>query len=81
MSDRFFSIHAQGMVRVAAATPLASAGDPACNAAAILALAQEGAAAGADLLVFPELSLSSYAIDAETGALTICRASRSTVTA
>ena len=63
MSDRFFSIHAQGMVRVAAATPIATAGDPARNGANILALAREGAAAGADLLVFPELSLSSYAID------------------
>ena len=63
MSDRFFSIHAQGMVRVAAATPQASAGDPAANAASILDLAREGAAGGADLIVFPELSLSSYAID------------------
>ena len=63
MSDRFFSIHAQGMVRVAAATPCASAGDPAANAASILALAREGHAGAADLIVFPELSLSSYAID------------------
>ena len=63
MDDRFFSIHAQGMVRVAAATPPATAGDPAANAQRILALAAEGDAAGADLIVFPELSLSSYAID------------------
>ena len=62
MSDRFFSIHAQGMVRVAAATPLASVGDPAFNAAQILALAREADGAAADLMVFPELSLSSYAI-------------------
>ena len=61
--ERFFSIHAQGMIRVAAATPLASAGDPAANAASILALAREGDAAGADLIVYPELALSSYAID------------------
>ena len=46
-----------------ACTPLATAGDPAANAAATLALAREGDAAGADLLVFPELGLSSYAID------------------
>ena len=63
MSDRFFSIHAQGMVRVAAATPLASVGDPAFNAAQILTLAREADAAAADIVVFPELSLSSYAID------------------
>ncbi|NIJ06875.1 NAD+ synthase (glutamine-hydrolysing) [Sphingomonas vulcanisoli] len=63
MSDRFFSIHAQGMVRVAAATPIATAGDPVANAAQILALAREAHAQAADLVVYPELSLSSYAID------------------
>ena len=63
MNDRFFSIHAQGMVRVAAATPAASAGDVAANAASILDLARKGDGAGADLIVYPELCLSSYAID------------------
>ncbi|WP_116091735.1 NAD(+) synthase [Sphingomonas crusticola] len=63
MTDRFFSIHAQGLVRVAAATPAASAGDVAANAASILDLARQGDAAGADLIVYPELCLSSYAID------------------
>jgi NAD+ synthase (glutamine-hydrolysing) len=63
MTDRFFSIHAQGMVRVAAATPAASAGDVAANAASILDLAHKGDAEGADLIVYPELCLSSYAID------------------
>ena len=63
MSDRFLSIHAQGMARVAAATPLASAGDPAANAASILALTRQAHEAAADLVVFPELALSSYAID------------------
>jgi NAD+ synthase (glutamine-hydrolysing) len=61
--DRFFSIHAQGMVRVAAATPAASAGDPAANAASILALARKGHDAAADLIVYPELALTSYSID------------------
>ena len=60
---RFFSIHAQGMVRVAAATPRASVGDVAANLTAILELAREAAREGADLIVYPELSLSSYAID------------------
>src|SRR3954471_24536557 len=63
MTDRFLSIHAHGLVRVAAATPAASAGDVAANAASILDLARQGDAAGADLIVYPELCLSSYAID------------------
>ena len=63
VSDRFLSIHAHGLARVAAATPHASAGDPTANAASILALAREADAARADLVVYPELALSSYAID------------------
>ena len=60
---RFRSAQAQGFVRVAACTPIGTAGDPAVNLAATLALARQGDAAGADLMVFPELNLSSYAID------------------
>jgi len=63
MSANFASIHAQGMIRVAAATPLATAGDPAANAASIIALARDAHAHAADLVVYPELCLSSYAID------------------
>ena len=63
MADRFYSIHAQDMVRVAAATPVATAGDPVANARSILALAEDGDRRGADLIVYPELCLSSYAID------------------
>ena len=62
-SHRFHSIHAQGMLRVGACTPLATVGDPAANAEATIALAREGHERGADLLVFPELNVSSYAID------------------
>lgn len=62
-SHPFHSIHTHGMLRVAAATPAASVGDPAANADAILAKAREAAAAGVDLVVFPELSVTSYAID------------------
>ncbi|MBV9840779.1 MAG: NAD(+) synthase [Sphingomonadaceae bacterium] len=61
--DDFFSIHAQGMVRVAAATPRATSGDVPANRDAILDLARAADARQADLVVFPELSLSSYAID------------------
>ncbi|MEP9402145.1 NAD(+) synthase [Sphingomonas sp. VNH70] len=60
---RFHSIHTHGFVRVGACTPAASVGDPAANARAAIALAREGHDAGADLLVFPELNLTSYAID------------------
>lgn len=63
MTDRFLSIHAHGLVRVAAATPAASAGDVAANAASILDLARQADGEGADLVVYPELCLTSYAID------------------
>ena len=59
----FYSIHAHGFVRVAAATPIATAGDPVANAEAALALAREADAAHVDLVVYPELNLSSYAVD------------------
>ena len=59
----FYSIHRHGLIRVAAATPLASVGDCTANAAATIALATDAAARGVDLVVFPELNLTSYAID------------------
>jgi NAD+ synthase (glutamine-hydrolysing) len=59
----FRSIHSHGLIRVAAATLPGSAGDPAANARAIVALAHEAAAAHVDLLVYPELCVSSYAVD------------------
>jgi NAD+ synthase (glutamine-hydrolysing) len=59
----FHSLYAHGFVRLAAATPAAHVGDPAANAAAILELAREADAAKAAICVFPELSLSAYAID------------------
>ena len=63
MKQDFHSLYAHGFVRLAAATPKASVGDPAANAAAILKLAREADAAKAAIVVFPELSLSAYAID------------------
>ncbi|ABQ68953.1 NAD(+) synthase (glutamine-hydrolyzing) [Rhizorhabdus wittichii RW1] len=59
----FRSIHRHGFVRVGAGTPVASVGDVAANAAGILDLARRADAEGVDLLVLPELALSSYAID------------------
>ncbi len=57
------SLYAHGFARVAACTILGRVGDPAANAAAVLAEAQACHADGAALCVFPELALSSYAID------------------
>ncbi|RYD54333.1 MAG: NAD(+) synthase [Sphingomonadales bacterium] len=59
----FYSLHRQGMLRTGVCTPIATAGDPATNAEATIALARQGDAIGADLLVFPELNVTSYAID------------------
>ena len=61
--DRFASIDTHGLVRIAAATPRASVGNVESNADAILDLANKAARAGADIVLFPELCLSSYAID------------------
>jgi len=63
MTHPFYAIHSHGLVRVAAATPRASVGDTGANAEATIALAREADAKGVDLVVFPELNLTSYAID------------------
>jgi NAD+ synthase (glutamine-hydrolysing) len=59
----FGAIHRHGFVRVAAASPRASAGDVAFNVEETLTLAREADARGVDLAVFPELNISSYAVD------------------
>ncbi|HEX5262215.1 MAG TPA: NAD(+) synthase, partial [Phenylobacterium sp.] len=63
MTKSFYAIHSHGFVRVAACTPAVAVGDPGFNAAETLALAKEGHARGVDLMLFPELGLSAYAID------------------
>ncbi len=63
MTHPFYAIHSHGLIRVAAATPRASVGDTGANADATIALAREADARGVDLVVFPELNLTSYAID------------------
>ena len=63
MAHRFYSHQAQGFVRCATATPRVSVADPAANAQAILELARQGHDEGCDLMVFPELCVSAYAID------------------
>ncbi len=63
MTHPFYAIHSHGLIRVAAATPRASVGDTGANAEATIVLAREADAKGVDLVVFPELNLTSYAID------------------
>lgn len=59
----FFSPATHGFVRVAAATPVVHTADPAANLAEHRALIEQAGAQGCDLIVFPELSLTGYAID------------------
>jgi NAD+ synthase (glutamine-hydrolysing) len=59
----FEAIHRHGFVRVAAASPTGSSGDIAFNVEQAIGLATEADRRGADLVVFPELNLSSYAVD------------------
>ena len=59
----FHSPRTHGFVRVAAATPVVHTADPAANAGEHIALIKQAGAQGVDLIVFPELSLSGYAID------------------
>lgn len=63
MTQPFHAIHTHGFVRVAACTPAVAVGDPAFNAGEILALARDGHVRGVDLMLFPELGISAYAID------------------
>ncbi len=62
-THRFFSHHAHEFLRVGACTPVASTGDIAANVRETIALAQRGHDEACDLLVYPELNLTSYTID------------------
>lgn len=59
----FFDLHTHGFVRVATSTPKVRTADVAYNAAGIIEQAEMAHASHVDLLLYPELSLSSYAID------------------
>ncbi len=59
----FHSPRTHGFVRVAAATPVVHTADPVANAEEHIALIKQAGEQGVDLIVFPELSLSGYAID------------------
>ena len=59
----FFDLHTHGFVRVATSTPQVRTADIAFNARGIIEEAKRAAARNVDVLLYPELSLSSYAMD------------------
>jgi NAD+ synthase (glutamine-hydrolysing) len=59
----FAAIHRHGFVRSGAASPTGSAGDVGFNVDQTIALAREADRRHCDLVVFPELNISSYAVD------------------
>lgn len=59
----FFDIHSHGLVRVASCTPRVDPANPVFNRRQTLELARQGHEQHVDLMVFPELCLSAYAID------------------
>ena len=61
--QQFFSPASHGFVRIACVTPKVHLADPQANLAEHISLAGRADDAGADLVVFPELSLSAYSLD------------------
>jgi NAD+ synthase (glutamine-hydrolysing) len=59
----FEAIHRHGFVRVGAASPTGSSGDVTFNVDQAVALARQADEKGCDLVVYPELNISSYAVD------------------
>ncbi|MET0962026.1 MAG: NAD(+) synthase [Noviherbaspirillum sp.] len=62
-TKEFFNLYSHDFARVAVGVPYCRVADPAFNAAATLALANEAAGRGAVLVAFPELGLSAYTCD------------------
>ena len=63
MSSNFHSLYRHDFVRLASCVPRIEVGDPNFNFLETMRLAARGDAASAALMVFPELGLSSYAIE------------------
>ena len=59
----FFDMHTHGFVRVATSTPKVRTADVAYNTEGILEQARKAHDQSVDLLLYPELALSSYALD------------------
>ncbi|MCO6187955.1 NAD(+) synthase [Rhizobium sp. L1K21] len=62
-AETFFSLYAQGMARVAVATPLVRLTDPMANAERHIHLASQAGDKGAVLVLFTEMGLTGYSID------------------
>jgi len=62
-THRFFDSHSHGFVRVATSTPRVRPADVALNTDSVIVEARRAHESAVDLLVYPELTLSSYAID------------------
>ncbi|SFO97422.1 NAD+ synthase (glutamine-hydrolysing) [Tranquillimonas alkanivorans] len=62
-SKTFYSMHRHGFVRVATSTPRVKPADVAFNRDSVIEEAKRADAANVDLVVYPELCVSSYAID------------------
>ncbi|MGB7408703.1 MAG: NAD(+) synthase [Pontixanthobacter sp.] len=62
-SHPFYSAHTHGLIRIATSTPQVRTADVAYNRDAILSEARRAHEQRVDLVVYPELCLSSYAID------------------
>ncbi len=61
--EDFFNIHTHNFVRVSVAVPKVLVGDPYKNAESIMELYQEADSKGASIVLFPELSISSYSLE------------------
>lgn len=61
--DGFYSLYRHDFIRVAACVPRSRVGDPSFAAGEVLRMAEQGNSAGTAVMLFPELGLSSYAID------------------
>ena len=63
MTHPFYEMHTHGFVRLATSTPQVRPADVAYNAAGILDQARKAHERNVDLLLYPEMCLSSYALD------------------
>ena len=59
----FGSLYSHGFVRIAAAVPHVRVAEPAFNAERTIALARQAHDEGVAMIAYPELGISSYAID------------------
>ena len=61
--EDFYSLYSHDLVRIASCVPRTKVADVSANLAETIRLANAGSAAKAAIMVFPELGLSSYAIE------------------